>query len=254
MLRIAALLIAVVAVLAMLQPRPFLYAYEDVKFMLAPSAERAVAYGNKHFNAIEADEYDINRADTFFRAAAKIDPTYPSVQHQIARIEFLRKNYDAAIEHINSEIATYGANNPNAYYIRALVKGYQGKYLEAAADYETYFKIAPANWAAINDYAWALLRADLPEAALPAIEWGLSEWPDNPWLLHNKIIALYEVGRYEEAAAAADAAVAAVDTVTREGWLMAYPGNDPRVAEEGLASFKQAVQENAAKAKAAAAR
>lgn len=227
-------------------------AYEDVAFFVAPSAALGMQYGNRHFSAIEAKEYDIERAKFFFGKVEEIDPTYAGVQHQLARIEFLHGNFPEGLKRINQEIATYGTENPNAYYIRALILGYQGNYLEAAADYETYFKITPANWAGINDYSWVLLKADLPEAALEAVEWGLREWPGNPWLLHNKAIALYELKRFDEAAKTADEAVTAVSTLSREAWLNAYPGNDPLVADQGIASFKEAVAENAAKAKAAA--
>jgi tetratricopeptide (TPR) repeat protein len=236
--------VILIAAIAYWQPRPLTYMYEDVRLLLQPSAERAYAYGDRHFDALHADRYDIDRAERLYKKAEAIDSDLPALQHQLARIEFLNANFHAGLERINREIAAYGEKNPNAYYIRALILGYQGKYLEAAADYETYFKIAPANWAAINDYSWVLLKAELPEAALEAIEWGLVEWPDNPWLLHNKVIAFYELGRYEEAMRAAEAATAAVDTLSREGWLLAYPGNDPLLADEGLASFKQAVREN----------
>lgn len=234
-------------------PRPITEAREDLMLALAPSAARATSYGDAHFNAMDPRAYDIERAEKMYRAAEEMDAAYPTLQHQLARIEFLRKNFPAALGHIDREIELYAKENPNSYYIRALILGYMGRYMDAAADYETYFKLAPANWAGINDYAWVLLKARLPEGALAAVEWGLNEWPDNPWLLHNKVIALYELGRFKEAATTAEAAIAAVETISREGWLLAYPGNDPLSAPQGLASFKQAVAENAAKAKAKAA-
>lgn len=245
-LLIAVSAIAVIAGVYLARPSIFRGAYEEGRYLLAPSAERAYAYGTQHFNAVEADEYDIDTAERYFRRAATLDDAYPGVHHQLARIAFLRADFPAGLGHINREIEEYGDANPNAYYIRALILGYMGQYLEAAADYETYFRIEPANWAGINDYAWVLLKADLPEGALGATEWGLDKWPDNPWLLHNKAIALYELGRFQQAAQTAQAAAAAVETVTPDVWLMAYPGNDPRVAEEGVRTFKKAVADNQA--------
>ncbi len=119
--------------------------------------------------------------------------------------------------------------------------------MAAAADYEKYFTLAPANWAAINDYAWVLLKADLPEAAHEALVWGLQEWPENAWLLNNQATALYELGRYEEARAVAEQAVVAIEKLSQEDWLNSYPGNDPKVADLGLATFKQAAAENLVK-------
>lgn len=236
--------LVLITALAYFQPQPLLVVYEDALFALAPSAERAYRYGDRHFSALTPEEYNIARAEYFFHKAEAIDATFPGVQHQLARIDFLHANFPEGIKRINREIETYGEKNPNAYYIRALILGYQGKYLEAAADYETYFTIAPANWAVINDYSWVLLKAELPEAALAAVEWGLREWPGNPWLLHNQVIALYELERYEEALQVAEAATTAVEIVSREGWLIAYPGNDPLLADEGIATFKKAVYDN----------
>ncbi len=227
--------------------QPLLYAYEDVVIAFDGTAKRGIRYGDRHFNATSPWLYDIDRAEDLYMRAEAFDAGHPALQHQLARVAFLKGDFSEARERIDKEIAMYGEKNPNAYYIRALILGYQEKYLLAAADYEEYFKLAPANWAGINDYSWVLLKADLPEGALAALEWGLSEWPENPWLLHNKVIALYELGRYEEAAVVALAATTAVETVTEADWLNAYPGNDPRSAPEGLASFKAAVAANTKK-------
>jgi tetratricopeptide (TPR) repeat protein len=224
--------------------KPLLFVYQDISFAYAPTAERAAQYGSWHLSASTANLYDIDRAESWYKKAAAIDPVYPSVQHQLARIAFLRNDLASAIGYIDREIEKYGEANPNSYYIRALIEGYQKEYVAAAKDYEAYFKLAPANWAGINDYSWVLLKAGLPEGALSTLQWGLTKWPDNPWLLHNKVIALYELGRYQEAATTAAAAVAAVDAVGEVDWLIAYPGNDPRSAGEGLASFKAAVKAN----------
>lgn len=241
---------ALVFALYLSNPHPFIRVYEDANLFVRPSAERAVAYGDRYFNAL-SNEYDIARAERMYLKAMTIDPDARGVQHQIARIEFLRNNLPKALAHINREIELYGVENPNSYYIRALILGYMGRYMDAAADYETYFTLAPANWAGINDYAWVLLKADLPEAALAAVEWGLTEFPDNPWLLHNKVIALYELGRYEAALEVAIQAEEAVARITEVDWLTAYPGNDPKSATQGLASFQKAVRDNRVKVQAA---
>lgn len=233
--------------------RSLLYAYEDVLLAFDGTVERGVQYGDRHFNATSPWLYDIDRAEDLYTRAESLNAEYPALQHQLARIAFLKGDFAEGRERIDREITMYGQENPSAYYVRALILGYQKKYLLAAADYEEYFKLAPANWAGINDYSWVLLKAGLPEGALAALEWGLSEWPGNPWLLHNKVIALYELGRYEEAVVVALAASAAVETVTEADWLNAYPGNDPRSATEGLTSFKAAVAANAEKVKLTAA-
>ena len=60
------------------------------------------------------------------------------------------------------------------------------------------------------------------------------------------------VGR--ESPSPQESATAAVETISREGWLIAYPGNDPLLADEGLASFKKAVYDNQKKVQEALAK
>ncbi len=227
--------------------RPIEHFFEDQMFAHDHTAARAYRYGAKHFESGISGEYDIARAEYFFNQAVLIDPDYPYLQFELARIDFLMGRYANALTHADRAIQKYANEEPNAYYVRGLINGFTGKYEAAAADYEMYFKKAPANWAGINDYVWVLMKMQLPEAALEALNWGLQEWPGNPWLLNNKVTALYDLGRYAEAKVAADEAMRIVVTVTKADWLHSYPGNDPAVAEEGLAGFKRAVAENHAR-------
>lgn len=220
---------------------------EDAMLTLAPSAQRAYEYGNRHFSALTSEEYDVARAKELYFVAARKNPDHPGLQHQLARIDFLEGNYVRGLKRINREIRMHGEENPNALYVKALLLGFNGRYGKAAAVYEKYFSMTPANWGAINDYSWVLLKADQPELALEALEWGLSQWPESPWLLHNKAIALYELRRYEEAADAAHGASRGITALTEEDWLLAYPGNDPMLAPEGLNSFRNAVLGNQVK-------
>ncbi|HWO07160.1 MAG TPA: hypothetical protein VNM40_01095 [Candidatus Paceibacterota bacterium] len=217
---------------------------EDIEYARAPSAARAYEIAQTHFNAVDASEYDILRAEYYFREALRLDPSMPLVRHELARIAFLRGLFSSALWLIDEEIRLNPEPSPSSYYMRALIKGFSQDYLGAVEDYETYFALAPANWGAINDYAWVLLKASAPSVALEALEWGLREWPNNPWLLNSTAIALFELGRYEEAREAASRAAAEVEHVTRAEWLYAYPGNDPLVAGEGLAAFQEAVRAN----------
>ncbi len=217
-------------------------AYEDVALMVDPSAARAYEFGNRHFDAVYPNDYDIERAATLFEKAHARDPALPLLQHQRARIAFLKGNFGEALTRINTEIA---ANPPpSSYYVRGLIKGFAGDYEGAAADYETYLRTDPTNWAAINDYAWVLLKDGRPHDALVALDWGIIFWPDNPWLLNGKAIAHYEIGQLELAAEAAARAEVAVEQVTEADWLQAYPGNDPLIAREGVEALRAAVQEN----------
>lgn len=220
----------------------FSYAREETMLTIAPSADRAYRYGSQHFDVWRAKDYDLNRADRLFHRALQIDATHPFVQHQLARIAFLRGDFTLALIRINAEIRMHP--NPSSYYVRGLIRGFMGFYAEAAADYETFLHEEPTNWAGINDYAWVLLKQNRPGDALVATDWGLIYWSDNPWLLNSKATAHLEMGQLELAEEAARAAQEAVMHIGPTDWLQAYPGNDPLIAQEGILAFRKAVDEN----------
>jgi tetratricopeptide (TPR) repeat protein len=220
---------------------------EDISYHFDPTPERAFAYGMRHFNALSPQEYDIDRATYFYRLTIESDPKFPMVHHELARIAFLKGSYSLALNLIDEEMQMNPHADPSTYYVKALIEGYLEHYADAAKDYEHYFKITPANWAGINDYSWVLLKANRAADAHRALTWGLKQWPDNAWLLSNDATALYELGRYSEAAVVAKKAVPAVEALTVGLWLNAYPGNDPLIAQTGLDAFKKTTQENLTK-------
>lgn len=221
-----------------------LYAYEHVMYAIAPSAERAYAYGTRHFNARNPADYDIGRAEYFFQQALRRNPRYPLVQHQIGRIDFLKGDFARALARMDLELSGNPDPSPSTYYMRGLIQGFMGAYGEAAKDYERYLELDPSNWAALNDYAWVLLKANRPDDAAWATERGLAFFPENAWLLNTSAIALFEVGDMDLALERAKAAVAASDLLSRADWLTAYPGNDPKVAAEGVESLREASRAN----------
>lgn len=224
-------------------PHAIPYAYEDLRYKLDSTPARAFDYGEKHFDASDSSQYDLDRAEYFFARAAS-DPSLPYLNHELARISFLKGDFNKALAQINLQISLHGTSTPNSYYVRGLIEGYMGRYDDAVRDYKIYVQSDPTNWAATNDLAWVLLKDDRPQEALQAIDTILPLWPENPWLLNNRATALFELGRLEEAKDVAEAAVGAVTHVIEQDWLRAYPGNDPLIAKDGVAAFKKAVEEN----------
>ncbi len=218
--------------------------YEDVSLSLLPSASRAYAYGEGHFSASYPDMYNINRAEHLFNEVRRIDPQHPFVYHQLARIAFLKGDFTRAHALIDAQIRYHGSTTPSSYYVRGLIEGYMGRYEEAAKDYETYLESDPNNWAALNDYAWVLLKVGRSADAIVAAERGLKYFPNNAWLLNSSAIALYEIGELSQAQGRAEAAVAVSEAVTEKDWLLAYPGNDPKVAKAGIVSLQKASRDN----------
>ncbi|MDP3646393.1 MAG: hypothetical protein Q8R25_04880 [bacterium] len=218
--------------------------YEDIALFRAPSAARAADFGERHLDARSNPAlYDIDRAEYMYREAAKLDPTYPYVNHQLARIAFLKGNFGTAMYFINKEIMLHGDTNKNAYYVRGLIEGYKGDYDAAVEDY-AHFLTTNNSWATMNDYAWVLLKAERYTEAEDITAEGLERFPDNPWLLNSHATALFELGEYTGALAAAKKAAVMVEKVTKAEWSRYYPGNDPRIAGEGIASFKSAIADN----------
>src|SRR3989344_2355627 len=160
---------------------------EDVSFTFNGPAAKACAYGDRHFSAPEVREYDINRAEYWYLRALKMDPNLLGANHQLARIAFLRGNFSKAISLINAEIALpKGPVTPSSYYIRGLIEGYMGRYDDSSKDYEHYLESDPHNWAALNDLAWGLLKAQRFSEAADATKKGLAYFPENPWLLNSR--------------------------------------------------------------------
>jgi predicted Zn-dependent protease len=217
---------------------------EDIVDFLAPNAAREFSYGERHFSAEQPAAYDIDRAERFFDEAALRDPKLPYVYHELARIAFLKGNFGEALGFIDSQIALQGDKTPNSYYVRGLIEGYSGDYTDAEIDYAHYLTYDPIDWAAVNDYSWVLLKDNKPAAADAAITAVLNYFPTNAWLLNSDAIALSELGATSTAQIRIDAAARAIEALTPDQWSAAYPGNDPRIAEEGLAAFQTAVKNN----------
>ena len=224
---------------------PLLHAYESVTYFVAPSAERAYAYGNRHFDHASAEEYDIDRAEYFFTQAFKRDPHMIYVRHQLARIAFLRGDFPQALRLIDREIEVFGDSvSFSSYYVQGLILGFMGRFELSAASYEKYLAHDPYNWAALNDYAWVLLRNGDTEKALAATEKGLLRFSDNPWLLNTNATARYELGDVTGAEERVRAAARMAIGLSENDWLVAYPGNDPLIAAPGVVSLQTAIAAN----------
>ncbi|OGG80305.1 hypothetical protein A3A39_03485 [Candidatus Kaiserbacteria bacterium RIFCSPLOWO2_01_FULL_54_13] len=219
-------------------------AYEDISYKLAPSAEKAFKYGERHFDSRHPAAYDINRAEYFFERAAAEDPTIPYLYHEFARISFLKKNFKRALGQINFQIGMHGKSARNSFYVRGLIEGYMGRYEEAARDFKVFLEAYPRNWAAVNDYAWVLLKSGRTEEAIEAVREALKYFPDNPWLLNTYASALYEIGDLDTARFVARSSATAAMHVSENDWLTAYPGNDPAIARTGLIEFQDSIRRN----------
>lgn len=224
------------------------YAWERTRwpFLVSLSNDPRFLFdaGTYYLDAASGNYYDFERAEQLLSEAVEADPSLDYGFHQLARVAFLRGDFEKALAYIDLQVAQHGGRTPNSYYVRGLIKGFMGDYSGAATDYRTYRQYDATNWAAAADLAWVLLRDGRSEEALSTIGGVLPLWPNNPWLLNSKAIALYEMGHTIEAWEAIRAATEAVQDVTPEEWLRAYPGNDPLVAAEAVEVFRRSVLSN----------
>jgi tetratricopeptide (TPR) repeat protein len=156
--------------------------------------------------------------------------------------------------YINMQISAQPTSTPSSYYVRGLIEGYRGDYDAAVRDYAYYLKVDPNNWATANDYAWVLLKAKRSHDAAQVTEDALKIHPDNAWLLSTRAISLYEIGNLQEALKVAKEAQIAASKITEAQWLVAYPGNDPQVARQGIATHQKSIEDNIHKIEAAIAK
>lgn len=220
------------------------YTQAVVAYRTSPTAEEALTLGQMHFSSHQGRLYDVDKAEWYLKQSYDMNPDLPYLNHELGRIAFLRGDFDVALAHLDREIELHGETLPNTFYVRGLIQGFRGDYDAAAVDYAVYLKHDPSNWAAINDYAWVLLKSQRYDDALVQLKRGVMLFPNNPWLLNSASIAYYELGKYESAYTSAVRAAHFADMVTVEEWLTAYPGNDPRIAEKGIDELQRSIQEN----------
>jgi|SRR3989344_399577 len=216
----------------------------EAALFLSRDANLALLIGNYYFNVGLKGDYDLGRAQVYFRKAISIDPQVPDAWHQLARIDFLRGDFRAALEKINRQIELHGDNLVSSYYVRGLISGYAKNYTQAEADFKKFILWDDKNWAAYNDLSWIYFaEGKYPEAEATA-RTALGFDDKNPWLLNSIGVSLLNQDKKSEAKVFLLAAKANATRLSEDNWQMAYPGNDPRVASLGLVSFKKTIEAN----------
>lgn len=203
-------------------------------------------YFNGGTNGRQTGVYDLKRAKYWYLRADALDPHHPLLNWQLARIYFLENNLIAA-EHRASLAIADAPNDPRAYYVRGLIRGFAGDIDGAIEDYKRDLALRPNSWATWNDLAWLYFtKGDYAETARVARDGLKHTPPENPWLNNALGVALYNLGDIDGARAALLVAKKSAWEMLPESWGRAYPGNDPREYARGLASFRAAIDKNIA--------
>ncbi|MDP3725702.1 MAG: tetratricopeptide repeat protein [bacterium] len=234
------LVIIVIFVIAMM----FFLRSGDNLFTLLNDPVGLVQKGNYYFNVGGNGGYDLKKAEKYFNKALEIDPAVPDAWHQLARIDFLRGNFPGALQKINKQIELHGDSLMSAYYIRGLIYGYTKEYEKAEQDFLKFLEWDKTNWAIYNDLAWIYFQQGNYEKTLKTAEAGLAYHLNNPWLLNMAGISSLNLGDMDNAHAYLEKAILWTETLTEADWHKAYPGNDPRVAGQGIKEMKEAIRAN----------
>jgi len=211
------------------------------------NADLAMEIGNYHFNG---GAYDLEVAERAYRKALRIDPAIQWGNYQLARVYFVRGEYDQALDAINRELEAW-PENFRALYVRGLISGYRGDLVQTERDFSRFIQYVPREWAGYNDLAWALAKQGKHEEAKRAVESALREIEDaaeNPWLWNSLGGARLNLGEYPEAEQAFRQARDAASSLTISAWAATYPGNDPAQGRDGIAVFTSAINRNLRKA------
>ena len=206
--------------------------------------------GNYYFNGvIGGGKYNPDVAFKAYKKAVSINPKILWGHYQLARIIFIKGNYNEALVEINKELEA-NPENLRSLYVRGLIYGYRnqaGDLAKAEADFFRFTKWAPKEWAGYNDLAWILSKQGKYEEAKDVIAAAfreIRESENNPWLWNALGEAGLNLKKYTGAADSFKKAKELAEKLTINDWARAYPGNNPASAEEGLSAFIAAIEEN----------
>lgn len=205
-------------------------------------AKLEMAIGEYYFTG---DGYDAIRAEYHFRNAVAIDPKIEGGHYQLARLAFLRGDFDEAMTDIDEHIKDHPWYSRN-YYMKGLVAGFKKDYPTSIEAFRTYVKLDPNYWAGFNDLAWVELASGDYEGALTTVDSVIPHMGEVPWLMNSRGLALMNLSRDREALIAFKSAKAGFLKWGPAGWGKAYPGNDPAIYNDGYEATLSAVDANIA--------
>lgn len=206
--------------------------------------------GNYYFNGtIGRSEYNLEKAERAYRKAVAADNKILWGHYQLARIYFMKGDFNGALEEINKELEA-NPENLRSLYVRGLIYGYRdipGDLEKAEQDFRRFTFWAPREWAGYNDLAWVLFKEGKygeAERELGRAFESIPEARKNPWLFNALGVARLNLGNKSGAREAFQNALAEAEKLTVNEWRMSYPGNDPASAEGGLKKFLETLKEN----------
>lgn len=210
----------------------------------------AMFIGNYHFNGvIGGGEYNLVVAQKAFKKAVRINSKILWGHYQLARIIFVKGDYNGALEEINKELEA-NPENLRSLYVRGLIYGYRnqaGDLGKAEDDFRRFTLWAPSEWAGYNDLAWILSKEGKYAEAEKELNRAFESVPDgdkNAWLRNALGVAELNLKKYSRATNSFKKAKELAGGLTAKDWIHAYPGNNPSTGGAGLSVFLKAISEN----------
>jgi len=190
--------------------------------------------------------YNIDYAQKYFVASLSLPGAEDRYQHyQLGRVYFIKGYLHDALNEFNKEEIAH-PDFKRVHYARGLTYAYLDRLNESIEDFKAFLEWKPQSWAAHNDLVWVYFRkGDFINAEKYARE-GLTFSPDNAWLSNSLGTALLNLGNYKEAKEHLLKAQIGFNGMTKQQWGAAYPGNDPRIYEQGFEATKKSVANNLA--------
>lgn len=193
--------------------------------------------GSKHL-------YNVAFAQFFYTYAS--DPLIfkapPFAYYQLSRTYFITGDLPRAVTEAETELSLY-PENKRTYYILGLTYGYMKETEKAIEAFQMFIDWKPESWAARNDRAWLQFQVGDIDGALKTME-PIAGLTQNPWVQNTYGTLLLNKDRIYEARHTFKYAESAAEEMTGEVWGSAYPGNDPRIYDEGLSGMRETIRKN----------
>lgn len=212
--------------------------------------------GQYYFNSDdkEGGEYDIIKAQQYYEEAIALNPRENNaVWYQSGRIDFINGEFNKALEKFATQVAYFGEEVPNVYYMIGLTYGYKARQTNNPEDWkqaeDNFIKAVElfnkAPWPYV-DLAWIYFSQGKFQEMKPVLETGLSVDSNNPWLLNMYGLALFNTGDTTMAREYFIFAQEMAEKLTVTDWGKSYPGNNPEIWGKGLEEFKSMIAKNRA--------
>jgi tetratricopeptide (TPR) repeat protein len=208
-----------------------------------PATPARASHAGGPWSSAQEGAYDIKKAQGYFEKALEIDPNIAGAHYQLGRTYFIQSAFYDALREINKELEMH-PDFKRSYYMRGLIYGYTKRYAEAERDFKEFLQWKPESWAGNNDLAWIYFQEGKYKDARDTALVGLVIAPNNPWLLNSLGVALLNLGEKQEAMDAFTKTLTILNSMSPKDWGAAYPGNNPKIYDEGLSKMKESVEAN----------